>query len=479
MKVARITCVVLALAAPTAVSVSIASASYNISACEAVQGGTNNSWNPFDTNASYWETGNTCSSAGFLYTDDVLGLSTNIPQGTEAGWTFTAPAGTTITGAAVTRDFFKHDNNYLLFVREADGTMLDSGCTFVAGSCEVSGSESWNALSTSSISVGAHCSNNSGTVCGNGATLHDVFAHLSSATITLVESASPSLTSTGGPLLAGGWQSGSQNGTISATDNTGIQYLRVYVDNTLANTVSLSCDFTFPVPCSAASNVNVLLNTAGFSDGGHQVQLAAVNAAGNETRSSAVNVNFDNTAPGAPVGMSGANVTSGPIGVSWSNPSQGAGSPIAKVHWQACRTGVGCTAAQNQTSSLTSLTFDPATTAPFSSSPNGSYTISVWLEDAAGNTNQANAGAISVTYGPSQTSPGSTGSQGTSNPPPSPATQGAPPTTATKKLIAKKRRRHCVVVHRRRRPVHKASSKRSVRHRARCLVIRHRSHSKR
>ena len=455
--------------------------SFNVPTCGAASGAVNHSWANFNTNPTYVETGDLCNNGSpGLYTDDALTSPGNVPQGTEAGWIVNAPAGTTITAATVNRDFFKHDNNFLLFVRDASGMLLDPGCTYPVSqtSCQVSGSESWNALSTSSISVGVHCNNNPNTVCATGGTLHNVHAWLLSATVTLTESTSPNVSSTGGPLLAGGWQSGTQNGTLSATDNTGIQYVRVYVDNALANTVGLNCDFTYTVPCSAASNVNVPLNTASYSDGAHQVQLAAVNAAGNQTPSGAVGVNFDNTAPTAPVGISAANATSGPINVSWTNPSQGAGSPIAKVHWQACKSGTGCSAPQTSSSSLTSLTFDPTTTAPFSGGPNGSYTISVWLEDAAGNTNQTNAGVVSVAYGPSQISPGSTGNQISSSPAPVLTSPGGSATTGTKKQLAK-RRRHCVVAHRRRSLRHKASNKRSSRHRARCVATRRRIHPKR
>jgi hypothetical protein len=486
MRHARLVVPVVAAVVTTLGLVSSAHAgTFTVLACDAAPGSVNHSWTSFNTDPTYLETGDLCSNSGFpgLYADDIVGLSTNVPEGTEAGWIFSAPVGTAITTATVNRDLFKHDNNWLLFIRDASGALLDPGCNFNASqtNCEASGQEPLNALSTSSIAIGVHCSNNSNTVCGNGGTLHDVYAHMASATVTLTDTTSPTISSTGGSLLSGGWQSGTQGGTISASDNTGIQYLRVYVDNTLANSAAQSCDFTYAIPCQQASSVGVALNTASIADGQHQLQLAAVDPAGNETRSAATAVYFDNTPPAVPTGGHVAQQGSaGPVTIAWTNPAPDNGSPVAGVRWEACKSGAGCSAVQTQTGNLTSFAFDPTALAPFTASPQGSYTVSVWLEDAAGNTNQANAGAVDVAYGLGQTSPATATTPVTTTAAPALASPSpAPRTTITTKKPAAKRRRHCAASRRRRRPAHKAATKRVVRHRARCLATRHRSHPKR
>lgn len=155
------------------------------------------------------------------------------------------------------------------------------------------------------------------------------------------------------------------------------------------------------------------LNTSTLSNGPHQIQAALVDAAGNQALSEPVQVTVDNTNPSSPIGVlvdgkdAGAWIDQ-PGTITWTDPSQPQDDPLSQVNWIACtgtETGIpasGCDAGQHQGSPLNSLTFSPAQDAAFAGQPQGIYTVFVWLQDAIGNTAEADSAAISFGY---QTSP--------------------------------------------------------------------------
>ena len=96
---------------------SLAAGSYEVSACNFAPEAANNSWmwatndpaNPphyaEHVNCPYrlGGSGGKADQEGGLSTTDALGLSSDAAPGTSAGWTFTAPAGTTITALTYER----------------------------------------------------------------------------------------------------------------------------------------------------------------------------------------------------------------------------------------------------------------------------------------------------------------------------------------------------------------------------------------
>lgn len=403
--------------------------SYSVSACAGFTAQVNNSWQPFNNNPTYLETPANCGSSEItglsgstsgLAAADVLGLSTNVPAGALAGWKFTAPAGDEISAIGMDRDLYEQGEGWVPQVIDAAGSQLPGEtCAFsTSGSlpgCEVSGSSEHTGLDTTSLAIELLCAPEPFqlTVCGNGSSLHDARVELNSATVTITDNQPPQLTSTSGSLFAGGLVRGTLSGTIDGSDNSGVEYSRLYVDGgQVAQQVS-SCNFTLPAPCPASSSHQFSLDTSTLSNGPHQIQAAVVDAAGNQTLGSPVQVTVDNTNPSAPTGLqvngrgAGAWVNQ-PATITWTNPSQLQDDPIGQVNWIACsgtETSIpasGCDATHNQTSPLSSLTFDPAQDPTFAGQPQGVYTVFVWLADALGNTTQANAAAISVGY---QTSP--------------------------------------------------------------------------
>ena len=66
------------------------------------------------------------ANQGGLYAQDILGSPTNMPDGSHAGWTFTAPTGTTITAISYYRTLAAHgDRNVSPGSFTAEGTVLD------------------------------------------------------------------------------------------------------------------------------------------------------------------------------------------------------------------------------------------------------------------------------------------------------------------------------------------------------------------
>jgi hypothetical protein len=410
------------LAGATIATETASANTYQVSACSATAPAVNNSWAPFNSDTTYLETSSICGGSDVtggsatmsgLAAADVLKLMTNVPAGVLAGWRFTAPTGDTISAISMDRDLYEQGEGWVPQVVDANGTPLpNETCPFNAGNggCEASGSVTRTGLDTRSLAIEMLCDPAPFqlTACGNGFSEHDARVELNGATVTVVDEQSPHVVSVSGSLFAGGPVRGVISGTISGADSSGVHDAGVYVDGSQVSQQEYACDFTQPAPCPATSSRLFSLDTSTLSNGPHQIQAALVDAAGNKTLSSPVQVTVQNASPSAPNGLrvngkgAGAWINQ-PATITWTNPSQIEGDPISQVNWVACqgiRTSIpasGCEAEQ-QSSPLISLAFDPAQTAVFAGQPQGSYTVFVWLQDALGNTTQANAAAISFGY---------------------------------------------------------------------------------
>lgn len=417
----------LLIAAGAIVTGTAGAGTYQVGACAVPAPLVNNSWQPFNNSPAYLETSASCgsddvtggsASTSGLTAADVLKLSTNVPAGATAGWQFTAPAGDTISAINVNRDLYEQGEGWVPRIIEAGGNVLPGEtCSFSAGNggCEVSGEAMHDGLDTTGLAIELVCEPAPVqlTACGNGFSEHDARVELNSATVTVTDDQAPQVTSTSGSLFTGGLVRGTLSGTIDGSDNSGVQYARLYVDGGLSAQQQLACDFTQAAPCPASSSNQLSLNTATLANGPHQIQAAVVDAAGNQTLASPVQITVDNTNPPAPTGLqvnakpSGAWINQ-PATITWTNPVEPPDDPISQVNWIACpgtQTSIpasGCEATQHQASPLGSLTFNPSTDPTFASQPQSPYTVFVWLTDAIGNAAQANAAAISFGY---QTSP--------------------------------------------------------------------------
>ena len=164
---------------------------------------------------------------------------------------------------------------------------------------------------------------------------------------------------------------GTVSGTVNGSATSGVQYARLYVNGAQVAQQQLACDFTQPAPCPATSSNQFDLDTTALANGPHQIQTAVVDAAGNQTLGSPVQIIVDNTNPAAPSdllvnGKGAAAWINTPATISWTNPSQPENDPIGQINWIACAGDQasiptsGCEAAQRQAGPLSSLTFSPS-----------------------------------------------------------------------------------------------------------------------
>jgi hypothetical protein len=152
-------------------------------------------------------------------------------------------------------------------------------------------------------------------------------------------------------------------------------------------------------PCPTNEGYGFSVDTTRVADGAHTLQVWSVDPSGAEGPRATQTVHIDNTAPAAPTGLVVVGGdgwrSSRSFAVGWTNPG-GQHAPIAGARWQLCRTGGACTTGTGSGAAATTVQVPDQA---------GDYTLRVWLEDAAGNSNGANlSDAVHLRYDP--TAPG-------------------------------------------------------------------------
>lgn len=399
----RLVPLLAAAAAFMAVAASSSQAgTYAVTACNAAPGKVNHSWTASST-TTHVATSQTCPSAGTasgILTQDVL-LTQDTQPGDGAQWTFAAPSGTTISAINYDRyAYLDGDDGWAPGLRLADGTSYDrctipggsTGCAVGSAPAGTGGAINRTGLSTTALTFGLYCNPiTGGGQCLSGGTIHSATAALYGSTVTVSDSVAPVLSGAGGNLTStSGYRSGSQSGTLTATDSTGIKQTSVYVDGTQYDATARTCDYTYAAPCSSLTGATISMDTTHVADGSHSVQLAATDAGGNEVKTSAVSMTFDNTAPAAPTALTvagGASKATNSFDVSWTNPGGAQVSPLTNVRYQ-----IGSGPVQT----LGLVTQASGITLPGS----GAYTLRVWLVDAAGNEAPGSGATTTLTYTP-------------------------------------------------------------------------------
>ncbi len=428
--------VMLAVVAWLSPSQAFAAGTYQVSACNFAPEAANNSW-VWATNdpaqpAHYAEhvncpyrlggDGGKADQEGGLSTTDGLELSSGATPGTSAGWTFTAPAGTTVTGLTYER-YIGHSldprNSWSPALR-ADGaivsgeTCLDSvqnGETCSVGGPPGTGGEPARitGLSAHELSLGIACQAPPEDECVTGATEHAAWATMYGATVTLSDPTPPTLSAPSGALWgpgeAGGFHKGTESVAVSAADvGGGVASIVLSADGRPVETYTAPCNFTFAQPCPSSTGTQTLtFPTTQLSDGTHTLTLVATDAAGNQSTVASHEITVENGAPPPPVGLS---ATATPAGGStftatWSDPT-GQLAPITGAFYQVCpASGSGaCSAPASAPATGPATVVVPGP---------GSWSIDVWLTNAAGNASSANAAHTNVVAPPSSSDGSGTG----------------------------------------------------------------------
>jgi hypothetical protein len=263
---------------------------------------------------------NSCASGGSL-SGELDGGVAHPANASDAGWIFSAAAGTQIAAARLWRSAYANSweagNNSTvawLAAPEDSYTSADvfdqcvrfQGCTNVGDpGAPMSGANlvevpPGNASGARNIYMNAACGGSNGTSCpaiGGG---YSVQISLYAADITLADDTPPMASSTGGSLAASGTTSGVGDISFSATDTGSGLYEAVFlvdgrpVSKQLLNSGSGPCrnvggtsdgsDAFFEVqPCPLALSDDLAFDTALAPDGSHLLAVQLLDAAGNAT----------------------------------------------------------------------------------------------------------------------------------------------------------------------------------------------------
>jgi hypothetical protein len=298
-------------------------------------------------------------------------------QGTTAGLTFDAPAGTSITGI----DF----DAKLLSNPGWSAGVFDAthGAWLWCGARCLTTVDQWihqelRGLATQRIQALIRCD---AARCRRD--VRRAFIVLRHTRVYLSDDSAPSLGGVRGALGTGeGWLRGPADVAFDASDNSGIHTARVDLDGRPVHVDGRPCDFTRPVPCSGGST-GAVLDTRTWADGEHALRLGAMDAGGNWTWVERT-VRVDNTAPGEPEfavegGADWSAQRKRTLGVALPG-SQAA--PLVRARVKVCRVGGGC---MDAAPALEPRSAAAAAVPVTAFEGPGEYAVRLALEDAAGN----------------------------------------------------------------------------------------------
>ena len=363
---------------------------YDVLACDNAPGGAYESWVP-EASDKMW-TGQHCPTAGReaggLFAGSGVNVGTIAPFG-YALQAFEAPPGTSIVYLGARYMFRRADPYWRIGVfagthmlHGCEPSSQETGCFFNSESLGRDSTWAWNPGQVQRVSVitacgsGAGCRSDAASPTGDRGGIR-----LYSATVRVHDESAPALWDTHhGPLTNGAWQRGTELIWFAGSDNVGFRRTRLWIDGKALRDDVRDCDFTRRRPCSDITHDSYPVNTAGLSDGRHEVRVEGVDAAGN-SGSLVTGFNSDNSAPDEPrevklEGGEGWRQTN-KFKLTWKNPPSA--SPVWHAHYELCNTATKqCTTNGRVGQGISSID-DLSVPAP------GHYTVRLWLQDQAGN----------------------------------------------------------------------------------------------
>jgi hypothetical protein len=254
-------------------------------------------------------------------TYDAVGPSADVESpsdGRYAEHRFSAPPGTRVVGASITRDIGNRGDLWRNYGRIDGVDQPDESCSRGPGQafCRVTGTATFTGLDARSIAYGVRCEHQWGG-CPTGALLHEVWATILAATITLDDVEAPTVGGLAAVGLAdGGWHRGSGQVTFSASDNTGV-FRRRLVEGSVVRaewtapgaaaggcgTKNVGDAYTYAQPCAEGRGLNgartlTVADVCAWGDGAHQVKAVAFDVdLAQATSSGSATVNVDCSAP--------------------------------------------------------------------------------------------------------------------------------------------------------------------------------------
>jgi hypothetical protein len=215
---------------------------------------------------------------------------------------------------------------------------------------------------------------------------------LSDVVVTVADSSPPSVAPRAGAAWGEGWHRGVEEAWAAFSDNVGIREVRGEVDGTAFERHDFAaaswpdavrCDFARPRPCADVPAGMVGLDTRRVADGAHTLRVVGVDAAGNEAAVER-SIRVDNHAPLPPRALAAeggdAWRPANRFDVSWASPPDQV-APIVMARYRLCR-GDECHEGAREGTGIERL---EGLTLP---GP-GEWSLSVWLQDEAGNADPA------------------------------------------------------------------------------------------
>jgi hypothetical protein len=309
------------------------------------------------------------------------------------GLMFQAPAGTSLAGIGGGVRVQRWDSTYWLGLIAGSGQNLYGYWANDGTPAQVSAytPNRWFPLNhESNVHVEVGCSGWCDTSLAGYAGYRAWAQMFDPITVRIEDDDAPVETVTGGGLVTNAYATGTQAVTFGATDASGIRSTHLYVDGAKLRDDVRGCNFEQPVPCSNLSAGSYSLDTTTLADGSHGVKVETVDSAGNAAAQIRP-ISVDNRAPAAPV----VSVTGGEgwrssnsFAVSWTTPDVQV-APVVKARYQICRADQPAVCQPAGVQSGTNIGWLSGLSVP----SEGDYTVTVWLEDAAGNTSASSASA--------------------------------------------------------------------------------------
>jgi len=288
-------------------------------------------------------------------------------------------------------------DNLIVGLFQASGAGLETcqGTFEDSFSCRIPNNQApatFSGLSTSGLFFGVQCQlQGSEQYCISGSPGDQLAeADMYSVAVTLSEQSSPGVSGESGPLWAGGVVWGTVPLSFQASDPSGIERLTASDDGAIGATAQESCEFTQTVPCPQLQPGVLSVDTTRFPDGHGQIALGVSDAAGNTTVTTSPPVVIDNSGPAAPASLTASAVGGGGnlVDLAWSDPANPP-EPVIGAFVQLCQATCGLPVAMGAGGA-------GQVTAP---GP-GSYTVRLWLVDAAGRGGAQNAATTAVNVPP-------------------------------------------------------------------------------
>ncbi|HEX8744273.1 MAG TPA: Ig-like domain repeat protein [Thermoleophilaceae bacterium] len=374
---------------------------YDVLACDVAPGGARGSWTA-KADAKML-TGEHCPTAGGEAAGLFAGSGVNvgtIPLFANSQQYFEAPPGTSLVYFGARYMFRRFDPYWMVGLFVGDNQMLhgcqpatqETGCNFKTSTDATWG---WSPGQVGRIYTMTACLGTSGCRSDAAAPSGDrAGVRLYAATVRVHDDSAPAVWDTGAEgLTNGAWQRGTRSIGYAGSDNVGFRRTRLWVDGNQLRDDARDCDFTRRRPCDDITYSSYSVNTAGLSDGRHELRVEGVDAAGN-SGSHVTSFSSDNTAPDEPrdvklEGGEGWRQTN-QFKLTWRNPPSA--SPISIVHYELCNVATkACTNGGRAGGGINSIN-DLSVPEP------GHYTLRLVLQDEAGNVGANKSDPISLRF---------------------------------------------------------------------------------